>query len=264
MSGTTVECLDAVPVRRAYQIRCPIFHPIPSFMRAPTAIRPSRSRSASGRSRSGPDATRCASGSISTTPSSPMTRCFAPRQSAQGLIECGFDGSKQAVRDAIRLLPDGELAWQKLQGQVYGKGIADAGLLDGVEASFAAAARRVRSVFIVSHKTEFGHYDPDAHQSATGRARLDGGARLLRQDGYGLRRTMSSSKARAPKSSRASGALDCTHFIDDLEEVLERSRLSGRGEAHSVVRTGKAAAGRALHRLSDLARHRGACFLRRS
>ena len=30
--------------------------------------------------------------------------------------------------------PDGELAWQKLQGQVYGAGIRDAALIDGVDA----------------------------------------------------------------------------------------------------------------------------------
>ena len=92
---------------------------------------------------------------------------FRAAARAQGLIEADFDGSKQAVRDAIRLLPDGELTWQKLQGQVYGKGIVDAGTAATAStASCGGAARRERPVFIVSHKTEFGHYDPDARQSA--------------------------------------------------------------------------------------------------
>ena len=37
----------------------------------------------------------------------------------RGLIKEDFAGrSKQAIRDHIRLLPDGEIAWQRLQGQV--------------------------------------------------------------------------------------------------------------------------------------------------
>ena len=83
---------------------------------------------------------------------------FRAAARGQGLIEPGFDGSKQAVRDAIRLLQDGELTWQKLQGQVYGKGIVDAGLCDGVDSFLQRCRAEGAVVFIVSHKTEFGHY----------------------------------------------------------------------------------------------------------
>jgi hypothetical protein len=57
---------------------------------------------------------------------------FRAAAEASGLIGPGFSGNKQAVRDAIRLLPDGELAWQRLQGQVYGKGIGGATMVAGV------------------------------------------------------------------------------------------------------------------------------------
>ena len=50
---------------------------------------------------------------------------FCAAAKRRGLIAAEFIGGKQAVRDAIRLLPDGELAWQRLQGQVYGKGIGE-------------------------------------------------------------------------------------------------------------------------------------------
>ncbi len=59
----------------------------------------------------------------------------------RGLVGADFAGRKQAIRDAIRLLPDGELSWQKLQGQVYGKGIAQAAMFEGVDAFL----RRCRS-----------------------------------------------------------------------------------------------------------------------
>ena len=58
---------------------------------------------------------------------------FRAAAEAGGLIAPGFSGNKQAVRDAIRLLPDGELAWQRLQGQVYGKGIGGAAMVAGVD-----------------------------------------------------------------------------------------------------------------------------------
>ena len=56
---------------------------------------------------------------------------FRAAATASGLIAPGFSGNKQAVRDAIRLLPDGELAWQHLQGRVYGKGIGGAAMVRG-------------------------------------------------------------------------------------------------------------------------------------
>ena len=77
-----------------------------------------------------------------------------------GLVDTKFSGSKQAVRDAIRLLPDGELAWQRLQGQVYGRGIGDAKMVAGVAAFLRRCRAEGCAVVIVSHKTEYGHFDP--------------------------------------------------------------------------------------------------------
>ena len=78
-----------------------------------------------------------------------------------GLIDPTFVGTKQAVRDAIRLLPDGELEWQRLQGQVYSKGIVDAKMLVGFDAFLRRCHAEGCATMIVSHKTEYGHYDPD-------------------------------------------------------------------------------------------------------
>src|SRR5580658_221944 len=86
---------------------------------------------------------------------------FRVAAKAKGLIAADFSGSKQAVRDAIRLLPDGELAWQRLQGQVYGKGVADAPMIVGVGTFLRRCEAQLCPVMIVSHKTEYGHHDPD-------------------------------------------------------------------------------------------------------
>ncbi len=136
-----------------------------------------------------------------------------------GLIDPAFVGSKQAVRDAIRLLPDGELAWQRLQGQVYGKGIARARLIDGFEAFLRRCRAEGCSVMIVSHKTEFGHYDPDRINLRQAARDWLAAQRLLDSEHGVAASSVFFESTRAEKLARI-GALSCTHFIDDLEEVL--------------------------------------------
>ena len=136
-----------------------------------------------------------------------------------GFIGADFSGGKQAVRDSIRLLPDGEQTWQRLQGQVYGKGISGATLIPGVDGFLRRCRAEGCSVSIVSHKTEYGHYDPErinlrdaARQWMTANGLVEGefGIPALNIFFEG---------SRSEKLARIA-ALSCTHFIDDLEEVL--------------------------------------------
>jgi len=138
----------------------------------------------------------------------------------RGLVEAGFSGHKQAIRDAIRMLPDGEISWQKLQGHVYGKGLAQAAMVEGVDAFLRRCRLNNVPVVIVSHKTEFGHYDPD-------RVNLRDAARawmvqhsFFQDSGYGIApEAVYFEETRKDKLVRIT-QLGCTHFIDDLEEVL--------------------------------------------
>lgn len=75
------------------------------------------------------------------------------------LIPANFHGTKQQVRDHIRTLPDGETEWQKLQGYVYGKGIMHAHIFKDAKECIASLREAGHALFIVSHKTEYGHYD---------------------------------------------------------------------------------------------------------
>ncbi|MFZ3354885.1 MAG: hypothetical protein WA268_29005 [Xanthobacteraceae bacterium] len=144
---------------------------------------------------------------------------FCAMAKRSGLIGSGFVGSKQAVRDAVRRLPDGELAWQRLQGQVYSKGIADAKIIDGFEAFLRRCRAEGCAVMIVSHKTEYGHHDPD-RLNLRQAARDWLVARRLFDGEYGISATsIFFESTRAEKLARI-GELSCTHFIDDLEEVL--------------------------------------------
>ena len=137
-----------------------------------------------------------------------------------GLIDAGFCGGKQAIRDAIRLLPDGDLAWQKLQGQVYGRGVDRAKMISGVDSFLRRCRREGYPVLVVSHKTEFGHYDRERvnlRQAALDWMKSQG---FFGEGLYGIpMENVFFESTRAKKLARIA-SLGCTHFIDDLEEVL--------------------------------------------
>ena len=136
-----------------------------------------------------------------------------------GLLDDGFVGRKKAVRDAIRLLPDGESAWQRLQGQVYSKGLAGADVMPGVEAFIARCRAEGCEVLIVSHKTEFGHEDQDRvnlRHAALDWMKARG---VADEDRAVPLRNIFFESTRAEKLARIA-SLSLTHFIDDLEEVL--------------------------------------------
>lgn len=145
---------------------------------------------------------------------------FFRRAVDAGLMDDGATISKRRVRDRIRSLPDGESTWRSLQAYAYTTGIDGARLIDGVEDFFAACRRTNVPVYIVSHKTRF---PPVAfEQIDLRRSALD----WMQARGFFDREALGLSldrvffeSTREEKISRIK-ALDCTHFIDDLEEVL--------------------------------------------
>lgn len=136
----------------------------------------------------------------------------------RGLTAADFRGRKQAIRDSIRLLPDGELSWQQLQGQVYGKGVARATMFDGVGPFLRQCKKRNVPIVIVSHKTEYGHHDPERVNLR--QAALDWMTAQGFFDDYGIAlEDVYFEGTRQEKIARIA-KLGCSHFIDDLEEVL--------------------------------------------
>lgn len=136
------------------------------------------------------------------------------------LVDIGFTGGKEAVRHHLRTRPDGERLWQALQGRVYGFHMQAARLIDGV-AEFLAAAKGSRAdLFIISHKTQFGHYDLD---------RIDLRQQALQwMRGYGFfeqqlglsERSVYFELTREAKIGRIE-EIAPDYFIDDLPEVFD-------------------------------------------
>lgn len=136
------------------------------------------------------------------------------------LIETSTPKSKERIRDLIRLLPDGERKWTRLQAIVYGPRMSGAAAFPGANDFLRhCAAHRIKAV-VVSHKTHFAMLDGapvDLRESARAWMKanrfFDSSASRLLPDDVFFEAT------RLEKISRIV-ALRCTHFIDDLAEVF--------------------------------------------
>jgi hypothetical protein len=145
---------------------------------------------------------------------------FQRAAKARGLIAGDFSGTKQQVRDAIRLQPEGETKWQALQGYVYGRGIGEAKLFPGVSEFLRRARRNGDTVLIVSHKTEYGHFDRDKVNLRSAALRWMEIQGFFSEDGFSIARDdVYFASTRSEKVSRIAN-LNCDFFVDDLEEVL--------------------------------------------
>ena len=127
--------------------------------------------------------------------------------------------TKAEFRDYIRALPQGEIVWQKIQADVYGPRMLGAKLIDGFDAFVRCCRERSIPVFIISHKTEFAAQAPKVNLrlSALDWMAANG---FFDRERIGLSRTqIFFEDTRKSKITRIQ-ELGCTHFVDDMEEVL--------------------------------------------
>jgi len=138
-----------------------------------------------------------------------------------GLLKPGTENvTKQFVRDSIKELPDGGKKWCKLQGNVYGKFVNDAKPFEGVLDFIKKCVSKKIDVFIVSHKTKYAQAIEEKinlREAALGWLQNN---KFLNADGSCLNESqIFFEDPRESKINRIK-ELQCTHFIDDLEEVL--------------------------------------------
>jgi hypothetical protein len=137
----------------------------------------------------------------------------------RGLVGSEVPPTKIAVRAALRACSDGERAWQEVQAEVYGPRMHDAQPSAGIHALVASCHRQGAQLYIISHRSRL------AHRDATGTDLREAACAWLRTVGLvgshtGLRpEHVVFTDTRRGKLARI-GALGCTHFVDDLLEVL--------------------------------------------
>jgi hypothetical protein len=143
---------------------------------------------------------------------------------SHGLVDASVPATKREVRDAVRR-SQGDIAWQRLQGEVYGPRMSLARLAEGVVDFLQACRVDNAAVVVVSHKTQHATYDEtgtDLRQAAL-RWMADQGLFDV-AGGILTRGAVFFESTRAEKLARIE-ALDCTHFVDDLIEVFLEERF---------------------------------------
>jgi len=147
-------------------------------------------------------------------------RLFVTAARERNWVAADFCGTKRELRDAVRLLPDGEIKWQMLQGEVYGQRMPEAVPFPGVIEFFKAARKGNLELFIVSHKTRHSAYDPSRIDLRGAALRWLEANGFLGSSGFGLAHDrVFFEDTRADKIARIK-AIGCEVFIDDLEEVF--------------------------------------------
>ncbi len=136
------------------------------------------------------------------------------------LIEPVTSQIKKKIRDKIRLLPDGENKWQKLQIDAYGIHIKEAELSNGIDEFFNICKEREIKTYMVSHKTQYpnlNYLKVDLRKAAldwmSKHAFFDKNGFYFKESDVFFESTRKDKIARIKQ-------LKCTHFIDDLEETF--------------------------------------------
>jgi hypothetical protein len=137
----------------------------------------------------------------------------------RGLLAPDFAGDKDAVRAAIRALPDGERRWTGVQAEVYGPQMSDAEIAPGALVVLAALRRAGWRLSIVSHKSRFAAADRSIDLRAAAWRWLEASGVLDSAGGPVEREDVFFEETRAAKIARIRD-LACHAFLDDLAEVF--------------------------------------------
>ncbi|HLF18659.1 MAG TPA: aminoglycoside phosphotransferase family protein [Candidatus Omnitrophota bacterium] len=137
-----------------------------------------------------------------------------------GYIPKKMGQNKKAIRDAVRQLPDGEAKWQKLQAYIYGRGMEQAQLMDGVAEFFGQCQRQGIKLAIISHKTRFASMDKDGIDLQKTALAWMKENRFFEKNGLGLDPSQVYFESTRQEKIERIRALGCSYFVDDLEETF--------------------------------------------
>lgn len=141
-----------------------------------------------------------------------------------GMLPQCIKPNRSEIRAYIRNQIGGEKEWQKLQGQVYGRGLLNAKLFPGVHRFLWRCRQRGITVEIISHKTDYGHFD--ASHTSLPQAAI---AFLIKTgiytgDSSSLIKEVSFFPTREEKI-RAIAGKNFDWFIDDLPKIYDSPKF---------------------------------------
>lgn len=137
----------------------------------------------------------------------------------KGLIPSDLSKTKNTVRDYLRKLGKEE-DWIFLQGEVYGSRIQEATVFDGAHETLKKIADQSDRMFLVSHKTKTPNRGPQYDLRQAARGWLESHA-FFDTGGLGWQENQVFFEVTKKEKVQRIVQLGCTHYIDDLPDVLE-------------------------------------------
>ena len=132
---------------------------------------------------------------------------------------------KTVLRDHLRRQPDGETTWMKLQGLVYGKYMHGAEIMPGVANFVLSYKVRNYRIYIVSHKTEYGHFDPEMISLRGEALKWMDTNRFFDPEYFGINNEDVFFADTREEKVNIIDRLNCGWFIDDLPEVFDEKHF---------------------------------------
>jgi hypothetical protein len=136
------------------------------------------------------------------------------------LIDRDVPCRKRQVCDAVRRREDGESDWQRLQASAYGAHMDKATLAPGVAEFLVRCRDGGTAVYVVSHRTRYAPLDESRvplRDAAVTWMRAQG---LFGAQGLGIREDCVFFESTRDEKIARIAEIACSHFIDDLQEVL--------------------------------------------
>ncbi len=131
---------------------------------------------------------------------------------------------KKAIRDQIRSQKNGEEKWQELQKIIYTELVGRAKLFEGVRKFFKKCRQNNFRIFIVSHKTNYIYHKSQKYDICELALNWLTMHKFFENPAHFSSRHVFFEASREMKSKRIK-ILQCTHFIDDLEETFANANF---------------------------------------
>ena len=145
---------------------------------------------------------------------------FSSEAKIKGLVNKEWKGGKQDLKLLLESQENGQNIWQKIQGQVYGPCMQKATLYPGVARFLLRCKLKGHKVFIVSHKTKYGHFDKTKTLLREASLKWMDSQGFFKETLYDIdRKNIFFADTQRDKILKIK-SLNLDIFVDDLEEIF--------------------------------------------
>lgn len=138
-----------------------------------------------------------------------------------GLISRTTPINKRVIRDQLWSLPEGDLHWQRIQSQIYGKRIHEATVASGLKEFIVWCRKENFKIYIISHKTAHAVQDPTLTNLREAALSWMDKSSFFEPSILDFNRSDVFFESTKEEKIARIISLECTHFVDDLIEIFQ-------------------------------------------